>query len=98
MVHGLMLKVSGKQTAGTKISEYNIKRDVVIDISFLYQKSNITMYIALFYFLRKLQYAIRNSTLKLLDRFDLILFKDFIWGGDDMAVSFFGVNCTKFRY
>lgn len=34
MVHGLMLKVSGKQTAGTKISEYNIKRDVVIDISF----------------------------------------------------------------
>ena len=35
MVHGPTLKVSGKQTAGTKISEYNIKRDVVIDISFL---------------------------------------------------------------
>ena len=35
MVHGPTLKASGKQTAGTKISEYNIKRDVVIDISFL---------------------------------------------------------------
>lgn len=33
-VHGLTLKVSGKQTAGTKISDYNIKRDVVNDISF----------------------------------------------------------------